>query len=237
MSIRSAPSLDTVNRTYRNIDLAIEDQTERIASLVNRVGKLNLSTMESGSFSSPPRRNTRGRFGLNDEDDEDDKRSTASNDGRRSWSGHALYRPEVTPSIAASTAAALNAERSAQRLKLALARVRTTPLLNTQAVEPALPAPTLESLKRSIANRAEQFTSTPFPEDESLEFNDLDSDAAQGSAAELRSGRTRKSSHQKSVQLGRTHQRVPTTIVTFDWGPMPAAKPLTQLSSDLRDKR
>lgn len=230
-----------MNRTYRNIDLAIEDQTERIATLVDRVSKLNLATL-NGAFSSPPRpRNTRGRFSLNDDDDDDDKNSVtshASHEGRKSWSGHALYRPEVTPSIAASTAAALNAERSAQRLKVALAKARTAPLLNTQAVEPALPAPTLESLKRSIASRSEQFASAaPFPSDESLDFNDLESDGSQNSSAELRSGRQRKSSHQKSVPLGRTHQRVPSAIVAFDWGPLPAAKPLAQLSSDLRADR
>lgn len=226
-----------MNRTYRNIDLAIDGQTERIAALVSRVAKLNLNALET-SFPSPPPRNTRGRFGLNDED-EDDRRSTTSNDGKRGWSGQALYRPEVTPSIAASTAAALNAERSAQRLKLALARARTTPLLNTQAVEPALPAPSLESLKRSLASRSDQPAPAPFPSTESLEFSDLDSDAGQASPAESRSGRTRTSSHQKSVQLGRTqHQRLPSAITSFDWGPMPAPKPMTQLSSDLRaDKR
>ncbi len=223
-----------MNRTYRNIDLAIEDQTERIATLVSRVAKLNLSPLETGSFHSPARRNTRGRFSLNDDDD---GHSATSNDGKRSWSGHALYRPDVTPSIAASTAAALNAERSAQRLKLALSRARTAPLLNTQAVEPALPAPSLDNLQRSLASSSGQLASVSFPTNDSLEFDDLDSDAAQASSAELRTARQRKSSHQKSVQLGRTHQRVPSTITSFDWGPMPAPKPMTQLSSDLRADR
>lgn len=39
----------------------------------------------------------------------------------------------VTPHVAVTTAAALNAERSAERLKKALARVRKEPLLNMQA--------------------------------------------------------------------------------------------------------
>lgn len=46
----------------------------------------------------------------------------------------------VTPHIAVTTAAALNAERSAQKLKRALLAVRKEPLLNTKAaVAPAAP--------------------------------------------------------------------------------------------------
>lgn len=40
---------------------------------------------------------------------------------------------DVTPNVAATTAAALNAERAAQKLKKALLSVRKEPLLNTQA--------------------------------------------------------------------------------------------------------
>lgn len=46
----------------------------------------------------------------------------------------------VTPNVAITTAAALNAERSAQRLKRAMLASRTQPLLNTTAT--ALPVPT-----------------------------------------------------------------------------------------------
>ncbi|KAH9068189.1 hypothetical protein EDB83DRAFT_2593303 [Lactarius deliciosus] len=46
----------------------------------------------------------------------------------------------VTPHVASTTAAALNAEQSAHRLKEALLPVRTEPLLNTQAAH-AKPAP------------------------------------------------------------------------------------------------
>lgn len=41
---------------------------------------------------------------------------------------------QVTPNVAAATAAALNAERAAQRLKTALLSVRKQPLFNTQAL-------------------------------------------------------------------------------------------------------
>ena len=60
---------------------------------------------------------------------------------------------EVTPSVAASTAAALNAERSAQRLKNALSQIRKEPVVNRQVIESNATAPTLESLRTRHARR------------------------------------------------------------------------------------
>ncbi|KAI9001521.1 hypothetical protein BD414DRAFT_432167 [Trametes punicea] len=110
------PSLDTINRTYRNIDLAIEQEEEDVSNLADRAAQLDLSSHSRGllSFSTPSTRDKR----LPD---------------RRERVGR-----EVTPNIAASTAAALNAERSAQKLKRALLSARKEPLLNTKAVN-ALP--------------------------------------------------------------------------------------------------
>ena len=54
-----------------------------------------------------------------------------------------MRRPlDVTPHVASTTAAALNAEQAARRLKEALLAVRTEPLLNKQAANarPALRA-------------------------------------------------------------------------------------------------
>ncbi|KAI0636172.1 hypothetical protein C8Q77DRAFT_1101977 [Trametes polyzona] len=105
------PSLDTINRTYRNIDIAIEQEEEDVSTLADRVARLHLTSNASGklAFSASTR----------------DKRlpDRAERVGR-----------EVTPNIAASTAAALNAERSAQKLKRALLKARKEPLLNTKAV-------------------------------------------------------------------------------------------------------
>ncbi|KAH9038586.1 hypothetical protein EDB84DRAFT_1437153, partial [Lactarius hengduanensis] len=105
------PSFDTINRTSRNIDLAIRQQTVDVSALSARVAKLNL---DSGSPLGTPSR-------IRERD--------------------VVRRPlDVTPHVASTTAAALNAEQSAHRLKEALLAVRTEPLLNTQAAH-AKPAP------------------------------------------------------------------------------------------------
>ncbi|KAH9902536.1 hypothetical protein C8Q73DRAFT_634146 [Cubamyces lactineus] len=110
------PSLDTINRTYRNIDRAIEQEEEDVSNLADRVAQLDMNSHSRSilGFSASTAR---------------DKRLPDRTDrvGR-----------EVTPNIAASTAAALNAERSAQKLKRALLSARKEPLLNTKAVD-ALP--------------------------------------------------------------------------------------------------
>ncbi|KAF8072174.1 hypothetical protein FPV67DRAFT_1371218, partial [Lyophyllum atratum] len=93
-----APSLDTINRTYRNIDLAIHQQSHQITHLKKRVAKLRIhtptSTSKSTSSSSPM---SMSRIGARDARLPDP-----------------VQRPyNVTPHVAVTTAAALNAERSA----------------------------------------------------------------------------------------------------------------------------
>lgn len=106
-----APSLDTINRTYRNIDLAIQQQANDVAQLTSRVSKLKLTTPLKASTRDPRLPDPVSRRPYN-----------------------------VTPHVAVTTAAALNAERSAQKLKRALLAVRKEPLLNTKAAV-APPAP------------------------------------------------------------------------------------------------
>lgn len=106
--------MDTINRTYRNIDLAITQRTVEVAQLTSRLAKLKLSTPLTASSSTT---------------------------GRDARLPDPVSRPyNVTPHVAITTAAALNAERSAQRLKRALLAVRQEPLLNTKA-KMAPPAP------------------------------------------------------------------------------------------------
>ncbi|KAI0774968.1 hypothetical protein BD413DRAFT_290325 [Trametes elegans] len=121
------PSLDTINRTYRNIDLAIEQEEQDVSNLADRVAQLDLSSHPRGKvfFSGSTR----------------DKRlpDHAERVGR-----------EVTPNIAASTAAALNAERSAQKLKRALLKARKEPLLNTKVVDALPPERDVRSSRKPL---------------------------------------------------------------------------------------
>ncbi|KAI0350061.1 hypothetical protein OH77DRAFT_1514617 [Trametes cingulata] len=112
------PSLDTINRTYRNIDLAIEQEEVDVSALADRVAQLDLAA------------NPRGMLSFS---------TTSTRDKRLPDRAERVGR-EVTPNIAASTAAALNAERSAQKLKRALLKARKEPLLNTKAVDALPPA-------------------------------------------------------------------------------------------------
>ncbi|KAG6808999.1 hypothetical protein H0H92_002042 [Tricholoma furcatifolium] len=115
------PTLDSINRTYRNIDLALNQQTAQLALLQKRYAKSrSRSSLRSSNEPSPS------------SDPERDPRLP---------SPQARPRSAVTPDVAVTTAAALNAERAAHRLKRALLQTRTAPLLNTAAVQ--APAPPL----------------------------------------------------------------------------------------------
>ncbi|KAF5391761.1 hypothetical protein D9757_001746 [Collybiopsis confluens] len=103
------PSLDTIHRTYRNIDIALQQQTDEVEQLNTRLMKLNLS--------APPR---------GDPGTRDPRLPTFTPHSRPSI---------ITPDVAVTTAAALNAERSAQKLKTMLLKARKEPLLNVKAKE------------------------------------------------------------------------------------------------------
>ncbi|VDC04817.1 unnamed protein product [Peniophora sp. CBMAI 1063] len=213
------PSLDTVNRTLRNIDMTIEQQSAEIAGLSARVSKLDLATS---------RRPSRARSHRDRATPEPTPRPRA-----------------VTPSIAERTAAALTAERAAFKLKAALLNARSEPLLNTKALNapPALHAFADPSRPAPIsAPSASDFFSTPFTLPPLSVSGDL---TAPGPTA----GRKRMASatHQKSVQI-KPHAApvagigaTPTPLGSalpkppaFDWGPLPGVKPATSLAADLR---
>ncbi|KAJ3867398.1 hypothetical protein EV359DRAFT_78647 [Lentinula novae-zelandiae] len=107
--ILKPPSLDTIHRTYRNIDIALQQQTDEVAQLSARFLKLNVA---ASTYNSPATRDPR----------------------LPSFSPRS--RPSIlTPDVAVTTAAALNAERSAHRLKTMLLKARKEPLLNVKAKE------------------------------------------------------------------------------------------------------
>jgi nucleoporin NUP159 len=208
-----APSLDTVNRTSRNINLAIRQQSVDVSSLSSRIAKLNL---EGGSPSGTPSRRERD----------------------------ILRRPlDVTPHVASTTAAALNAEQAAHRLKEALLAVRAQPLLNTQAAnaKPAmrvfdtpqkLPDANLGSSGGSFGGG---IFSTPLP----LPQLNASESAGKGASPPVSAGRrstTTQKYHAKSVPLKSTPTTGTTPKHSFDWGPLPGIKPMTTIASDLRSK-
>jgi hypothetical protein len=148
-----------------------------------------------------------------------------------------VRRPlDVTPHVASTTAAALNAEQAAHRFKDALLSVRTEPLRNTQAVH-ASSAPqvydTPQKLGTSLASKGGSgglfsisFTLPP-----------LNIVASTNTAASppwsLGRRATPPKHHAKSVPLKST----PTSTVgvaAFDWGPLLAIKPMTTLWSGSR---
>lgn len=101
--------MDTINRTYRNIDIAIARQMEDINRLSSRMSKLDLKSFHKSKPSLT--RDTRLPDRLN-----------------KGWKA-----VNITSSIAAAAATTLNSERSAYRLKNVLLSVRDKPLLNAKA--------------------------------------------------------------------------------------------------------
>ena len=196
-----APSLDTINRSYQNIDRIIKERGDQVSDLAARISRLNTKAVAN----SP----------------QQDFRLGDSESGRP-------YN--VTPDVAVTTAAALNAERSAQRLKKALLAVRKEPLLNTKAASasnvrlmtpqkpsnqpsafPALlpPSPTSSSL-------ASMLDWTSLPEDN---FNPN----ALPSPPSRRGGSGGQRKH-PSVPLKRSmgpSETSASTAPSFDWGPLP----------------
>jgi nucleoporin NUP159 len=215
-----APTLDTVNRTFRNIEIALSQQSNDVSSLAARLKRVDLN---APSAPSTPMRDTR----LPDRQ-------------RRAYS--------VTPNVAATTAAALNAERGANRLKKALFAVRKEPLLNVNvnaakpplaalspgrtfkpAATPSRPAtsssnlpvtPTPFSLPMSFPKFAEVTVTPPdnsafsLPPDDDFSL----SMSLPSQTAGRRGGSVKKHS---TVQLPKKSAGTPSPAPSFDWGPLP----------------
>ena len=151
-----------------------------------------------------------------------------------------VRRPlDVTPHVASTTAAALNAEQAAHRLKEALLAVRTEPLLNKQAVNarPALrvfdtPQKSDVDLASSGGSLGGGLLSTPF----TLPPLNVPESAGRGVSPPLGRRSTTQKHHAKSVQLKSTPTAGTITKPAFDWGPLPGIKPMTMIPSDLRSK-
>lgn len=148
---------------------------------------------------------------------------------------------DVTPHVASTTAAALNAEQAAHRLKEALLAVRTQPLLNTQAANarpaqrafdtPQKPGADLGSSGTSASGG---LLSTPFKLPSLNTYDGPGKGASPPGSAGRRSVAPKH--HAKSVTLRSTPTVGAAPKPSFDWGPLPGIKPMTTLSSDLRSK-
>ena len=227
------PTIDTINRTYRNIEIALEQQSDEVYRLASRISRLKVD--ESGGPVAP---STHAGGGL------------APSEGILQ-SQHRFYN--ISTSVAETTAAALNGERSATRLKKVLLRVRKQPLLNTQALNASPPPLAYDSPRKPPTSvfGASAFDSSAFGKpfeyqaplgdpsldsssdlNRMLDFSDLpDEDEFHPTDLSESSGRrTGRSRSHKLVnpkkgmpfvpQIPQT-QASPPPPPTFDWGPLP----------------
>lgn len=227
-----APSLDTVNRTFRNIDISITQQSGDVAKLQQRMSKLDVSPNVLGSR---------------------DKRLSESS----------VKKPSaVIPHVAVTTAAALNAERSAQKLKRALLAVRKEPLLNNKAASKPAPmsflTPSRAAVKRepntptsvgfiSLPSSALPAFNTPtftqggWSPETSINYDDSTSYTASCSRRPQRTPRHGSSAKSAAMLKSESLEASPTPApkapaAVFDWGPLPIVAPKTTLSADVRPK-
>ncbi|KAK0469922.1 uncharacterized protein EV420DRAFT_77584 [Desarmillaria tabescens] len=207
-----APSLDTVNRTYRNIDIAIQQERDAIDRLEQRLSRIDLNSTRS----SAPKRDPR----LPD----------------------LPSRPRaVLPHAAVTTAAALNAERSAQKLKQALLGLRKEPLLNQpKANAPTPPVAFLSTSQASGSTKEGVVFNTPIKIEGPLfgnngvadtssfgtDFEFPDDDDSFHLSTPVPTGRRGAGGGKKHG--GGLFKKSPSTATTspkaptFDWGPLPA---------------
>ncbi|KAF7967280.1 hypothetical protein HWV62_34989 [Athelia sp. TMB] len=202
------PSLDTINRTYRNIDIAVEVQADQIALITARMKKLKTSHIAT--------------------------RTTARDhrlpDPRRPYN--------TAPSVVVNAANALNGEVSAQRLKRALLSARQQPLLNTKAASaPAAPlafATPQKSpgIKEEGSTPGLGFGFDSFPESPQP-WNPASFDESPSQDLGPRRRMMGGSRHGPSPKLKKLPTSGPSpagvTAPTFDWGPLPTVTPIKTL--------
>ena len=197
------PTLDSVNRTYRNIDVAIQYQTEDIAGLSERISKLKLSTTRKAlpSQGDPP---------------------LPGSDSRRPF--------DVTPHIAVTTAAALNAERSAQKLKRALLAARKEPLLNEKAAQAPPARKTFKTPQRIAGPPGDLGFKTPvsgplFPTETTetpiADWSFPETNFNPSPSPPTRRGSARTKMHATNAPLKKSTGSSQPQPATFDWGPLP----------------
>ncbi|KAJ3786013.1 hypothetical protein GGU10DRAFT_311953 [Lentinula aff. detonsa] len=222
------PSLDTIHRTYRNIDIALQQQGDEVAQLNARLRKLDLT---ASTHNSPATRDPR----------------------LPSFSPRS--RPFIiTPDVAVTTAAALNAERSAYKLKTMLLKARQEPLLNVKAKEvaeggkkvplayttpksslplmnsgeipfntPIIRGPLFGGTASPSAPETGKWDTLSFPEDNFHPSIPMSSGGRRGGPPQRKHGTApsvKKSPAPGSPETGGAPKPSPPTA-SFDWGPLP----------------
>ncbi|KAF7773390.1 hypothetical protein Agabi119p4_5557 [Agaricus bisporus var. burnettii] len=215
-----APSLDVINRTYRNIDMAIQQQNDEMEKLAGRVSKLKIGSQNSPSGSRDIRLPDRQRRGI-----------------------------AISPHVAVTTAAALNAERSAYKLKKALLKVRKEPILNVRAASAPRPPSAFETPQKSPAAsnifESVQGPLFPPPEENRGTFWDIDLNVPAEDkfrpGAPLPSSKRGAGSNPKkhsSVSLKRTSSEAspPNKTSAADFWGTPPAFPSSKLAGEVKAK-
>ncbi|KAI6039592.1 hypothetical protein EDC04DRAFT_2684462 [Pisolithus marmoratus] len=225
------PSIDTINRTLRNIDLAIDQQQCEVDELRRRISTLNINPTSDGVLLPLSR-----------------EKSQAVSQTKRPWN--------VTPNVAASTAAALNAERAAQKLKRALLTSRDSPLLNSRAKVTTSKLTSFQTPKKAGTVKPEPKTPAPagdlfsfpptpmmphppvFPTWSPVSPSGIGDSPSQNTLPSRHRGGTKH--HQKPIALKKNPSSFPAGAMSgapsFDWGPVQPIKPMTALAFDLRQK-
>lgn len=205
--------MDTINRTYRNIDIAIARQMEDIDKLSSRMSKLDLKY-----FQKPKPSSTRDRR-LPD---------------RRNKGGKVV---NITSSVAAAAATTLNAERSAYRLKKVLLSVRNKPLLNAKpsTTGTRVEFKTPQKLGDDLFDSTEGTPMTPLPPLPVTFPPTTTPSPLSASGGSRRAKHHAKSAWSSKKPEGESSPSPAPT--TFDWGPPPASvgahKPSTSLPFSL----
>jgi len=183
--------LDTINRTYRNIDIALQHQMDDVADLTTRIEKLKVTSPSRGHSSRDSRLPDPAKRPLN-----------------------------VTPHVAVTTAAALNAERSAQKLKRALLAVRKEPLLNTQAASAPSPPRAFSTPQKPVQGQLfPQTPSPPLPVEFTFPEDNFNPSPPQPSPRRGAGAGTKR----HSVPVKRSPgQSSPSPLPAFEWGPLPS---------------
>ena len=138
----------------------------------------------------------------------------------------------MVPNVAVTTAAALNAERSAQNLKQALLAVRKEPLLNSTATPPLAGGATpLQKSNGSGAGLSADQAATSLAAPLDPPFSIGESPTSLFKARRTLGPKLHSKPIPFKISPASSASSAPSA---FDWGPLPSSAPMTTLSSDVR---